>query len=103
MIFGTYTSLEELDIQIIRKLIILLNTDIRFTVSQDYLKKTGELIDLRHAFSKRKPFTARFTEYPQVFTHKTGFLPDLSILDLLFNLGPQTTTYLERSVEMVIQ
>ncbi|MCF0209671.1 MAG: WbqC family protein, partial [Bacteroidaceae bacterium] len=32
--------------------------------------------------------------YYQVFRQKTGFLPDLSILDLLFNLGPEATCYL---------
>ena len=32
--------------------------------------------------------------YYQVFREKTGFIPDLSILDLLFNLGPESACYL---------
>lgn len=34
--------------------------------------------------------------YTQVFLQDKGFLPDLSILDLLFNLGPESLAYLER-------
>lgn len=33
-------------------------------------------------------------EYPQVFGHKHGFIPDLSVFDLLFNLGPAARQYL---------
>ncbi|GAB4160532.1 MAG: WbqC family protein [Winogradskyella sp.] len=34
--------------------------------------------------------------YTQVFTEKYGFIPNLSILDLLFNEGPNTELYLMR-------
>jgi hypothetical protein len=37
-------------------------------------------------------FTAE--KYPQVFSDRLGFLPDLSILDLYFNLGPDTRDFL---------
>lgn len=36
------------------------------------------------------------TPYPQVFQETQGFLPNLSILDLLFNLGPNTLKYLNQ-------
>ena len=35
-------------------------------------------------------------EYQQVFSDKNSFTNNLSILDVLFNLGPETTSYLER-------
>ena len=31
-----------------------------------------------------------FLEYPQVFIEKIGFKPNMSILDLIFNEGPNT-------------
>jgi len=36
--------------------------------------------------------------YPQVFLEKHGFLPNLSILDLLFCAGPESVSILEESV-----
>ena len=37
--------------------------------------------------------------YAQVFMEKTGFLPNLSILDLLFCTGPQAAFYLESAIQ----
>jgi len=41
-------------------------------------------------------FEAKY--YPQVFESKHGFLPNLSILDLLFCAGPQAVLLLEESI-----
>ena len=35
-------------------------------------------------------------QYHQVFQSKHGFINNLSVLDLLFNLGPQSLEYLIR-------
>jgi hypothetical protein len=41
-------------------------------------------------------FTAvNYPKYMQVFEEKAGFIQNLSILDLLFNLGPKSTDYLK--------
>ena len=57
-----------------------------------------ELIaDFRDVINAKHPQPdAEFTpkEYWQVFQHKYGFLPNLSILDLLFNMGPESIFYL---------
>ena len=36
--------------------------------------------------------------YYQVFQEKFGFLPNLSIVDLLFNMGPESLLVLRRSI-----
>ena len=55
------------------------------------------LTDFRDVISAKHPQPdAAFTPktYWQVFQHKHGFLPNLSILDLLFNMGPESIFYL---------
>jgi hypothetical protein len=36
-----------------------------------------------------------FPKYTQVFDDKLGFLPNLSVLDLISNLGPESSSYLD--------
>ena len=77
----------------------LISRDPSVEFTKDYIKEQQGLLDLRKKFSPRSttPFTD-FPRYPQVFEHKYGFIPNLSILDLLFNLGPDAGRYLERLV-----
>ena len=49
-------------------------------------------MDCRSAISPKHPNTLNSVEirpYYQVYQHRNGFLPNLSILDLLFNMGPE--------------
>ncbi|MBN2612956.1 MAG: WbqC family protein [Bacteroidales bacterium] len=42
-------------------------------------------------------------EYPQVFKEKYGFIPNLSIVDLLFNKGPESKDVLMQSIKKGIR
>ena len=58
-------------------------------LTEKYNKKF-EGTDLRyHKFNSENT-----QQYEQVFSEKHPFIPNLSILDLLFNLGPETEEYL---------
>ena len=62
----------------------------------DYVREAEN--DLREAFSPKKLEDSKaFPAYYQVFSEKFPFAPDLSVLDLIFNLGPEAVEYLQQS------
>ena len=59
--------------------------------------QTSNITDYRdviHAKHPQPDDTFEAKRYWQVFQHKHGFLPNLSILDLLFCMGPESVFYL---------
>lgn len=52
--------------------------------------------DFRSLANAKQLPDMKFQSYIQQFDHKHGFLPNLSILDLLFMEGPNTISYLEK-------
>jgi len=50
--------------------------------------------DFREVIHPRQSPTAYVRPYYQVFVEKSGFMPGLSIVDLLFNMGPEGVLYL---------
>lgn len=61
------------------------------TFEKELLNKT----DLRHLVNAKVEHKLPLTPYTQVFTNKHGFIPNLSILDVLCNEGPNALDYLE--------
>lgn len=67
--------------------------DLQFEFTSEYHKQPENLTDLRHLSNAKQ--SVNISEYIQVFQEKHGFISNLSILDLLFNEGPNTVTYLK--------
>jgi hypothetical protein len=67
----------------------ILQVEDKIITTTEYLHK-GNFSDLRNY----KWNTEKQEKYDQVFMEKQGFIPNLSILDLLFNLGPESADYL---------
>ena len=80
-----------LNIRLIEKLMLLIDHSFDYEIIKPKAKKIEKINSL---ISSKKEVKSEFKEYVQVFGNKFGFLPNLSILDLLFNLGPETKTYL---------
>jgi len=57
---------------------------------------SSEITDGRNLISAKKKTLFSQEKYTQVFEEKYGFIPNLSILDLLFNEGPNSLNYLEQ-------
>lgn len=51
--------------------------------------------DYRDAIHPKKPLIFETRPYWQVFKQKFGFVPGLSVMDLLFNEGPESICYLQ--------
>jgi len=61
----------------------------------DFVKEPENIKDYRWSINPKKPFDDfPAKEYYQSFNEKHGFIPNLSIIDLLFNLGPEAGDYL---------
>ncbi len=80
-----------------------LGIDTAIQLSQQYEKETQEnTLDFRNKVSPKanKVPDSNFApvKYSQVFEEKSGFLPNLSILDLLFCSGPHSILILEESI-----
>ncbi len=54
----------------------------------------GNVADFRRSIHPKKESGSTPKPYFQVFEERQGFKPDLSIVDLLFNQGPQAVLYL---------
>ena len=69
-----------------------LSPEIQFT--EEYFKTYTETLDFRSKFPvKDKQLNGDAKPYFQVFDDREGFKPNLSIVDLLFNQGPQAKSF----------
>ena len=71
----------------------LLKLNFSFTLSTEY-KPADAALDFRTAIHPKKESLFSIKPYYQVFEDRNGFIENLSIVDLLFNQGPQSTHYL---------
>ena len=84
------SNLIELNISLIKVILKLLKFDI--PIIQNHNKELKEKRDL---IISKKIINTPYLKYNQVFIDKYGFLENLSVIDLLFNLGPQSLNYLK--------
>jgi hypothetical protein len=79
--------LADFNIKCIKLISNLLDLDLDFKISSEYVEKTNDIIDLRDLSNARKEKKIETPKYIQVFESKHGYLNNLSILDLVFSEG----------------
>lgn len=79
---------------IFRLLLKLLKLNISFNFSLGYEDSYPDLEDLRNSIQTKQTSSYAAKTYYQVFEDRNGFLPNLSIVDLLFSQGPQSHNYI---------
>ena len=89
----------DLNTKILKELMDNLQLQRPIKLTEDYYPTYDTLTDLRDVIhpkpSRRRiedPFIAK--PYHQTFAERFPFAPNLSILDLLFNMGPESHGYL---------
>lgn len=82
----------EMQLQLILKCLKLKRT---LAYTEKFEKEYPEALDLRNVIHpKKESLLPSPKPYYQLFEERNGFLPDLSVLDLIFNQGPQSKNYL---------
>ena len=73
-------------------------------ICKTYIEDSNNKIDLRSRLHPKKKYmdTLNYPKYTQTFGHIHGYIPNLSILDLLFNEGPESMTYIKSIVNVDI-
>ena len=73
-----------------------LQTEISFEKTVEYFKEPKEFTDGRFLAEAKNRRPPQLEPYSQVFQEKFGYLNDLSIIDLIFNEGPNALNSLQR-------
>jgi len=97
LLMRRYEKLLDLNEAILQYLLKKIKHSAQYQRSADYLPHPD--IDLRNRFDYKHTDPNNIVPpYGQVFADRMPFQPHVSILDLLFNLGPDTKEYLHRVV-----
>lgn len=88
-----YTFLADFNLELLNWFFKQMKVNALINFTQEYEVMEGQ-VDYRNKFSKKTIHEAEMKPYFQVFSDRNDFIPNLSIVDLLFNQGPQTKLYL---------
>lgn len=83
----------------------LVGLDVEIELAETYIEKGAHQFDFRNSINPRKEFafdglSVSHPAYQQVFSDRHEFTKNLSILDLLFNLGPECGDYLKSMIKV---
>lgn len=95
--YQSIETLVDLNSKFHQKIMIMLGIEDRAHYSEEYVDQFNN--DFRNQIHpKQSNSSLTFPEYPQVFQERHGFVANLSIIDLLFNLGPESLGYLKSCI-----
>lgn len=90
-LYEGYEYLIDLNMEILEIMLGILELEITVNKTDSFIREYDNNVrDLRYSLSPKIKSTYSKTEYFQVFSPVHGFKPNLSILDLLFNMGPES-------------
>ena len=91
----SYTYLLDVNIDTIDTVLACMLVHINFDRTTTY-EAEPKCKDYRYLSSAKKEYLVSMPAYHQIFSDKYGFIPNLSVLDLLFHEGPDAASYLKQ-------
>lgn len=97
LFYRKFNFLLDFNLQLTKLVLDLLELEVNVELTSEFIK-SPDFDDFREIISPKfrgtdQHFIAK--KYTQTFHEKFGFISNLSIVDLLFNKGPETTSVLE--------
>ena len=99
-----YRWLFDFNMDLLNVIFNALDVTIHIETTDEYISKDAEkILDYREIIHPKKDFEQedpnfKALKYRQVFQGRFPFIPNLSVIDLIFNKGPEAIDYLEDSI-----
>lgn len=101
LIYSNEEYLFKFNLNILKKILGILNINRNIQLTNSFIKDYKENNDYRYKIHPKINYDIDKSFYPkkylQVYSYKFDFVPNLSIIDLLFNMGPESIDILKKS------
>jgi len=94
IISGNHVFLLDLNMELTMHVLEILKIDKKLFYTKKFEPVCGYQYDFRYRISPKAESSFSEKRYLQVFESNTGFIPNLSMVDLIFNMGPEAVKYL---------
>lgn len=92
---GNEASLYEFNMRTVQTVADIIGVEIPVEKTSTYELQPEKHSDARFLVEAKRELPIKMEPYTQVFGERHGFIPNLSVLDLLFNEGTNTLSYLK--------
>ena len=80
--------------ELLSEILKILKIEVQAEYTTEFIPVNSTEGDYRYTINPKKVSLYVQKEYFQVFNYLHGFIPHLSIIDLIFNMGPEAGNYL---------
>jgi hypothetical protein len=94
LILKNHRFILDLNNELLEEILKILHLKKAISYTTEFVPAGYNEFDFRYKISPKKKSYHVAKEYFQVFQKSYGFIPGLSIIDLIFNMGPGATDYL---------
>ena len=93
-ILKNYEFLLDLNMTLFEVILKILALEKSISFTSDFLPAGNKEYDIRYKISPKNNNGFATRKYMQVFSNENGFVPGLSIIDLIFNMGTDSKIYI---------